>query len=111
MADYISVTDGYHYEYNGGGTGSKVEIYDKKNNLVDTYSILIYGDINGDGWHDGRDAVLVNCIYNGMLTEEQVNSSQWLAADCNHDGKIDEADYILLVNCGIFLSKIEQTSI
>ena len=111
LADYISVTDGYHYEYNGGGTGSKVEIYDKKNNLVDTYSILIYGDINGDGWYDGRDAVLVNCIYNGMFTEEQVNSSQWLAADCNHDGKIDAADYILLVNCGIFLSKIEQTSI
>lgn len=108
LADYISVTDSYRYEYNGGGTGSKVEIYNKKNSLVDTYSILIYGDINGDGWYDGRDAVLVNCIYNGMLTEEQVNSSQWLAADCNHDGKINEADYSLLVDCGVFLNKIEQ---
>jgi len=53
--------------------------------------------------------MLVNCIVNGMLTREQVGEAVWTAADCNHDGVIDELDVALLNEAGLFLSQVDQT--
>ena len=48
-------------------------------------------------------------IANGMLTREQVGEAVWMAADCNHDGKIDHDDVDLLNQAGLLLSSVDQT--
>ena len=66
-------------------------------------------DDNGDGWCDGMDAVLVSCIVNGMLSESDISELAYRAADCNHDGVIDEADVDLLNQAGALLAEVDQT--
>ncbi len=93
----------------GNGTGTKIELYDEDGNLVKTYTLVIFGDVNGDGWYDATDAILVNCIVGGMFTEAQLGEAAWFAADCNHDGTIDENDSELLQQAGVMLQSIDQT--
>lgn len=81
----------------------------RNDDVIDTYMVVLFGDVNGDGWYDGQDAVLVNMIANGMLTRELVGEAVWMAADCNHDGKIDQADVDLLNQAGSLLSSVDQT--
>ncbi len=38
------------------GTGTVVEVYDNSDNLVETYVLVIFGDLNGDGVIDVYDA-------------------------------------------------------
>ena len=112
LSEAIEAVEGYTFslEKSGAkiGTGTKVVV--KSGEVtVDNYIVILFGDINGDGWYDGQDAVMVNMIANGMLTREQVGEAVWMAADCNHDGKIDQADVDLLNQAGLLLSSVDQT--
>ena len=82
---------------------------DSEKNTVSEITATIFGDVNGDGWYDGQDAVIVNMLANGMLTREQVGEAVWMAADCNRDGVINQLDVELLNRAGLLLSKIDQT--
>jgi|GEM_PF-985749 len=109
LDDYIGVYEGFDLDYSekiGTSTVVSVKLNDE---IVEQYKIVLFGDVNGDGWYDGQDAVVVNMIANGMLTREQVGEAVWLAADCNHDGKIDQADVDLLNQAGVLLSNVDQT--
>ena len=90
------------------GTGTLVEIY-KDGYLVDAYTVVIFGDVDGDGWYDAQDAYIVSLITNGLLTREQTGESKYLAADCNHDGVIDGADIEILQNAGLLLGDVDQS--
>ena len=90
------------------GTGSVVNIV-KDDVIVDSYKIVLFGDVNGDGWYDGMDAVTVSCIANGMLTKDQIGEAAYMAADCNHDGVVDEFDVALLNQAGVLLANVDQT--
>lgn len=90
------------------GTGSVVSVLNGTK-TVDSYKIVIFGDVDGDGRYDGRDAVTVSMLANGMLTREQVGEAAWIAADCNHDGIIDQLDVEILNQAGVLLSKVDQT--
>lgn len=109
---YIEAVDGTikHTETaNGLGTGTIIELCDEDGNVVKTYKLVIFGDVNGDGVYDAQDAFIVDCIINGLLTKEKVGEAVWLAADCNHDGKIDADDRELLEQAGLLLSKVDQS--
>ena len=107
------VVEGYEWDYTPGqygfGTGTKATLTDGEN-VLGEYTILIFGDVNGDGWYDGEDAFLVNLIAKGLLDEEDVGSAIWTAADCNHDGVIDEWDVDLLSGAGLLLNKVDQSA-
>lgn len=90
------------------GTGTVANVVNG-GEIIESYSILLYGDVNGDGWCDGMDAVLVSCIVNGMLSESDIGELAYRAADCNHDGVIDEADVDLLNQAGALLAEVDQT--
>lgn len=90
------------------GTGSAVNVT-KGGENVDSFKIVIFGDVDGDGIYDGQDATTVNLIAHGMLTREQVGEAVWMAADCNHDGVIDNLDVNLLNRAGLLLSKVDQS--
>ena len=109
LDEYISVKEGCEAEYGKTiGTGCMVNVK-QSNAIVETYIIVIFGDVNGDGWYDGMDSIIVNCLANGLLSEAQVGEAVYRAADCNHDGVIDQADVELLNQAGVLLSNVDQT--
>ncbi len=93
---------------NSMGTGSKVVLTYPDGQTVE-YEIVVFGDTNGDAWYDGTDSIIVNCLANGLLSREQVGEAVYMAADCNHDDVIDEADVALLEQAGIILAGVDQS--
>ncbi|MCQ2472423.1 MAG: metallophosphoesterase [Clostridia bacterium] len=91
------------------GTGTKIVLKDRNGNVYDTAEVVIFGDVNGDGWYDCKDSVIVNCIAKGILSRQQVGEAVYKAADCNHDGAINESDVVILQKAGLLLSNVDQT--
>lgn len=91
------------------GTGTQLQLRDSKGNVYDTAEVVIFGDVNGDGWYDGQDAVIVSCIANGVLKKEQVGKAEYAAADCNHDGVINSSDVLILEQAGVLLAQVDQS--
>ena len=90
------------------GTGCVVKCVSKNNHSVvyDTATVLIYGDINGDGAIDAFDAIALDLANNGLHTLEKTAE---LAADINNDGVgISTADYAMLVSCVRYETRISQ---
>lgn len=113
LQDYVYTNDDISFNSSSNnlriwGTGSNIQLL-KNEEMLEEYTIVIFGDVNGDGWYDGQDAVTVSMIAGGMLTREQVGEAVWMAADCNHDGVIDQADVDLLNQAGVLLSSVDQT--
>ena len=92
------------------GTGTKFNVVKWiDNSVADTYTAIVFGDVDGDGKYDGKDAYKVSLMVNGMLTKEQVGDAVWAAADCNHDGVINSEDVALLEKAGLLLAKVDQS--
>lgn len=113
-ADYIELIGAngdISYETGiGFGTDTKVYVNDSANNkVVATYSLVVYGDVDGDGVADGQDVVLAQMLCDGILTEDTVSKAVYEAADCNHDGEITQDDVNEIINAGLLTSKINQT--
>lgn len=88
-------------------TGSVIKLV-KGGNVKAEYTVVIYGDIDSDGIADGNDAFLVNMIVSGMLSADALTAAQKLAADPNHDGKIDATDSALLADSGLLKATVSQ---
>lgn len=83
------------------GTGSKVKLKEFYDELLAEYTIVVFGDVNGDGFCDGQDAVLVSCIADGMLTRADVSDAVYMAADFNCDGIVNSYDVDALNEAGL----------
>lgn len=97
----------YIENQNGFGTGTVAKLQ-ANGKIIGEYTIVIFGDIQGDGWYDAEDAFLVGLIVNGLLTEESLPEYMLTAADCNHDGVINELDFDLLIGAGVKMNDIDQ---
>ena len=75
-------------------------IYTADGVLVKRYTVVIKGDVNGDGVADGCDAVLINAAAAGMLTFEGGFKK---AADTDGDGSITEKDNEYPIKSGLNL--------
>lgn len=107
----LEVVDGYELKYDmihTIGTGTVIKAT-KDGAVSESYTIIIFGDVNGDGWYDGMDAMIVKCIAAGMLSKDDVGEAVWIAADCNHDGVIDDSDVELLEQAGVLLANVDQS--
>lgn len=106
---YIGLVDeNCTLSYESLSTDSVVRLL-RDTKVVAEYTVVIFGDVNGDGWYDGQDAVLVSCLANGMLTKDDVSEAVCMAADCNHDGVIDQFDVDLLNQAGTLLANVDQS--
>ncbi len=108
--NFITVTEGtgtleFIPTDNGVGTGSVLNIYDIYGNLFKTYTIIIFGDINGDATVDGQDAVIISCIINFT---EKFSEAQIFASDVDFDGNVTEYDYNITANTALFLDFVSQ---
>ena len=68
------------------------------------------GDVDGNGWYDANDAFLVRMISNGLIDKSVLSSAAQRAADCNHDGEINELDFEILNNASVLLDNIDQSA-
>ncbi|MDO4282579.1 MAG: Ig-like domain-containing protein [Clostridia bacterium] len=76
------------------GTGSTVQIL-RNGNMIKEYTILIYGDVNGDGNISPSDYVKVK---NTILGKENLENIFKVAGDVNRDGDISPSDYVKIKN-------------
>ena len=95
----ISDIDGATTSDTTFGTGAKIKIKDKE------YSLVMIGDINGDGKIKASDYVLIK---NFIMTPEtsKLNDLQKKAADINKDSSIKASDYVLIKNYIMYGNKI-----
>ena len=91
----------------GFGTGTVAIILDETS-IIDKYTILIYGDVDGNGWYDANDAFIVNMLASGLISKDALTDVQLAAADCNHDGEINNLDFNLLIDASVLKNKINQ---
>ena len=111
VEDYIELVDdsmSLQLSTSAVGTDTTINVVDN-GEIIDSYEAVIFGDVNGDGWYDGMDAMIVSCLVNGMLTKDDVGEAVYMAADCNHDGVIDQLDVELLQQAGVLLADVDQT--
>ena len=88
------------------GTGTKI-IVKKDGNIVDTYTVVIFGDINGDSAIDAFDASLYNLALSG---NHPLSEYQFLAADINRNGKLEQEEYQIFYDLVVGKCEINQQS-
>lgn len=82
-------------EYQGYvGTGSIVHVYNSQNQEVETYKIIIFGDLDGDGQITTEDIRMVKGHYAGTM--EITDPYRLMAGDLNGDGDLTLDDTILM---------------
>lgn len=84
-------------------TGDTVTINNSRESK--TYTVVIYGDINGDGAIDKLDYLAVLRDYYGY---SKLSGVYKLAADANHDNQIDKLDYLAVLRNFYGYAKINQ---
>ena len=88
----------------GLGTGTVIKLYNSDFELIEIFKLVIFGDVDGDGWCDGQDAYLATLYANGWLHDDTAE----YAADVNHDGYINERDFETMQKAGLLLKEIDQ---
>lgn len=103
----VKICDASGNEITGNvGTGSLVQIYDVNGSLNYTYTVIIYGDTNGDGNIWATDYARIK---NYIMGNKQLLTGPYsLAADVNGDGNIYATDYTAIKNYIMKGTKINQ---
>ena len=69
------------------------------------YTILIYGDVNGDGKITASDYMTIK---NHIMDIKKLSDQEKLYADANKDGKVTASDYMTIKNHIMDIKKITQ---
>ena len=104
---YLYCEPEYNFAFSCLGTGTTVDIV-KNGEVVDTFTIVIFGDITGDGYIDAFDLTVLNSVAN-YEEEFEEGSAQGLSGDLNNDTFIDTYDTAVLISATNFECKIEQS--
>ncbi len=110
IASYVTVKDGtgtaeFIPTANGNGTGSLYNIYTISGELYKSYTVIIFGDVNGDCKIDGQDAVIINCIINGFGEYDEYIK---YAADVDLDNDVYDSDVAIVAGYAIGTETISQ---
>ena len=119
--DYLAVEgDGYYTltavgNYSRFGTGAKVEVYDNADASapIETFYIVIYGDVNGDSAVNSLDGSIVKseALYDtNWSRNDTVDTLKVMAADLVKDGKIKNADADIIYNTALGVTSIDQAT-
>lgn len=90
---------------NGFGTGTAVRVVHGEQ-VFETFTVVIKGDADGDGFANAADAAFISLFCGGMLA---FSGAQEFAGDVNGDGRVDAIDADLIELAGLFLYGIGQT--
>ena len=115
VSDYVITTGGWRSEVELNdamteSTGAVLKIYNADGDLVESYPIVMFGDMDGNGLVEGPDAILMRDAIqrlagvDWMIYDSTDEHPQTYAADINHDGTMDGQDATMLADC-IFFNK------
>lgn len=96
VEDYIKVNNGsFELVANSSGytngTGATVKVKNASGTVVDTFTVIVFGDVTGDGEIKTADKASLNlCVLSG--TTETLTAAQAFAGDINGDGEVKAAD-------------------
>ncbi len=115
LTDFVVATSSYtaslEYAYEGApaiGTGAKVHIL-SQGEVVATYTVLLYGDLNGDGAINDSDDDIIWSYLDGELVDGfEEGSLLFKAADLNRDGIVDADDEAILYEYVYMSGNIDQ---
>ncbi len=120
LDDFVVVKEGYELQYiptsNGFGTGTIVNVVSTAknampNSVVASYTLIIYGDVNGDATIDSMDAGTMVDYENYLVDwDETEDAAKIEAADLNDDGKVDSMDAGIAVDAENYVITIDQTT-
>jgi len=93
-------------------TGTSISLIDTATNeVLETYTVVVFGDINGDGNIGGSDAGLLINFENYMISwDPAADAALFEAADVNGDGNVNAIDAGIIVNVENYLMTIDQTT-
>lgn len=96
VEDYIKVNNGsFEIVANASGytngTGATVNVKNASGTVVDTYTVIIFGDVDGDGKVRAADMNEVNLTLL-LGTTENLSNAQKMAGDITGDGELKAAD-------------------
>ena len=111
IASYVTVENGtgtavFTPASNGNGTGSVLDIYDLNGELYKSYTIIIFGDVNGDCHANGEDAFIMSCIINNLTTYPDCIK---FAADVDFSDSVTADDFMITFNYAIGLDMVFQS--
>ena len=111
MSDYAEVigTGTIACEDSVLGTGSVIKVMEGTTCRLE-YTVIIYGDLDGNGTADANDSFLVKMINNGLLSVDRLTEYEKMAADPNHDGVIDASDAALLNDAALLKQVVSQVA-
>lgn len=103
VEDYIKVNNGsFELVANSSGytngTGATVKVKNASGTVVDTFTVIIFGDVNGDENVTGTDASIVeNASLGGIIEGDAYN----VAADSNGDYSVSGTDASIIGNASL----------
>jgi len=95
---------------NGRGTGTVVRLVND-DVIFKQYTVIIFGDVDGNSRADGTDANLLYALNADLIELSYLNEAQVNACDANNDGRIDIDDYNILVQAGLLKLKVDQRGV
>lgn len=95
------------YTEYGLGTGSVINVV-SDDTVVKSYTVVIFGDVNGDALIDGNDSSSVQTVSTGLAVYD--SNTLVMASDLNGDGVIDSADLGIELSVATGLSVLDQTN-
>ena len=87
------------------GTGTVVKLYSTEGEEKASYTVIIYGDTNGDGIINAKDLLT---IQKNNIQVKALTGVYLTAADVTRDGKVNAKDLLLVQKNNIKVSTIEQ---
>ncbi len=127
LSDYFTVLGDGRIEiihvsskYSCAGTGSVVNVYDRVGTdettddvLVESFYIVIFGDINGDAAANSLDASIISEEALGVTSwsigfSDEYVSYKLMAADVNYDSRVKSIDASLVEHYALGVGEIDQ---
>ena len=115
-SNFIQLSDNGRLQYTPNtesfGTGTIIELIDNTTQLVkETYTVIIFGDVNGDGNIDSIDAGTIVDYENYISTWDPTADAAYIkAGDLNGDGTIDSIDAGIAVDAENYMVTIDQST-
>ena len=73
------------------GTGTRIQLVDRDGTVLETLTLVIFGDLNGDAVIKADDVIVLKGLISGAI-DEQANPAVTFAADMNADQAIGLTD-------------------
>jgi uncharacterized repeat protein (TIGR02543 family) len=113
---FVTISGNARFVYTSGsggfGTGTTIELIDNNSeDVLFSYTVVIYGDVNGDGNVDSLDAGLMIDVENYLLDWNDPAFAVFrLAGDLNGDGNVDSSDAGLMIDFENYKINIDQVA-